>query len=152
MKKILIMVVATGFLFACNTGGEKGKAPLTEPLTVNQADHPEQPQALALNNGAKWKADSTTLMNVALLQQIVSDPKNGSLDNYSKMAEGLQAGLNKMVSECKMKGDDHEALHHWLEPLIEQTKELKSAASTEDARAIFSRIKKQINLFSQYFG
>ena len=56
-----------------------------------------------------------------------------------------------MVNECKMKGADHEALHHWLEPVMKKTKELKSANSVENARTIFDEIEKQINLFPQYF-
>jgi len=56
-----------------------------------------------------------------------------------------------MVSECKMKGADHEALHHWLEPIMEKAKELKNANSIETARTIFGEIEKQINLFHQYF-
>jgi hypothetical protein len=56
-----------------------------------------------------------------------------------------------MVSECKMKGDDHEALHHWLEPLMEKTKELKKAESIEAAGVISVEIEKQVDLFSQYF-
>ncbi len=50
-----------------------------------------------------------------------------------------------------MKGADHEALHHWLEPVMKKTKELKSANSVENARTIFDEIEKQINLFPQYF-
>ena len=111
----------------------------------------EPATGLVLNNGAKWKADSTTALNVALLKKIISGTNKETLQNYSQTAIELQDGLNKMISECKMKGADHEALHHWLEPLMEKTKELKKANNIENAKTIFGEIEKQINLFSQYF-
>ena len=80
-----------------------------------------------------------------------SGAKKESLENYLQTAAAIQDGLNKMISECKMKGADHEALHHWLEPLMDKTKELKNANSIETARTISGEIEKQINLFLQYF-
>ena len=90
-------------------------------------------------------------MNVEILQNIIAAAKKESLENYLQTAAGLQDGLNKMVVECKMKGADHEALHHWLEPLIEKTKALKNANNIENAGTIFGEIENQINLFPQYF-
>ncbi|HEY9664027.1 MAG TPA: hypothetical protein V6C65_36715, partial [Allocoleopsis sp.] len=58
---------------------------------------------------------------------------------------------DKMISECKMKGDDHEALHHWLELLIENTAKLKAASNKEEAEGIFGELQKQVSLFPQYF-
>ena len=33
-----------------------------------------------------------------------------------------------------MKGPDHDALHQWLEPLLEETKVLKNTTKVESAR------------------
>lgn len=151
MKQILTILLAANLLLACNAGNEKEKTTTTAPAAETHADHGEQATELALNNGEKWKADSTTLQNVALLQKIVSGTKQENLENHLKIAASLQDGLNKMVSECKMKGADHEALHHWLEPIMEKTKELKNANSIETARTIFGEIEKLLNLFPQYF-
>lgn len=151
MKQILTILLATSLLLACNAGNEKEKITTTAPAAETIANHAEQAIGLTLNNGAKWKADSTTLLNVALLQQLISGAKKESLGNYLQTAAGLQEGINKMVSECKMKGADHEALHHWLEPIMEKTKELKNANNIETASTIFGEIEKQLNLFPQYF-
>ena len=151
MKQILTILLATSLLLACNAGNEKEKNTAPAPAAETHADHAEQATGLTLNNGTKWKADSTTLLNVDLLQNIITSVKKESLENYSQTAIGLEDGLNKMVGECKMKGADHEALHHWLEPIMEKTKELKNANNIETARTIFGEIEKQINLFPQYF-
>jgi len=151
MKQILTIFLATSLLLACNAGIEKKKITAPAPAAENHADHAEQATGLTLNNGTKWKADSTTLLNVDLLQNIITSVKKESLENYSQTAIGLEDGLNKMVGECKMKGADHEALHHWLEPIMEKTKELKNVNNIETARTIFGEIEKQFNLFPQYF-
>jgi len=151
MKKILTMLLATSLLLACNSRNDKENSTASDTATETNQEHAEKVTGLVLNNGSKWKADSTTLLKVALLQNIVSGAKKESLENYNQTAKQLQDGLNKMVSECKMKGADHDALHQWLEPLMEKTKELKNTTATENALVLLSEIEKQINLFPQYF-
>ena len=151
MKQIQTILLATSLLLACNAGNDKEKTTATEPATENHSDHAKQATGLVLNNGAKWKVDSTTLTNVALLKNIVLNAKKESLETYLQTATALQDGLSKMINECKMKGADHDALHQWLEPLMEKTKELKNANSIENAGTISGEIEKQINLFPQYF-
>lgn len=151
MKKILTIFLATSLLLACSSGNNKEKKSPSDPNTENHQEHVEKATGLVLNNGAKWKADSTTLLNVALLQTIVSSAKKESLENYIQTATQLQGGLSKMVNECKMKGADHDALHQWLEPLMEKTKELKKVTTIENAASALSEIEIHINLFVQYF-
>ena len=86
-----------------------------------------------------------------LLKDIVFGAKKESLENCIQTASELQNSLNKMVAECKMKGADHEALHHWLEPIMEKTKELKEVTTTGKAATILNEIEKQVDLFNQYF-
>ncbi|MCK9402101.1 MAG: hypothetical protein M0Q26_01750 [Chitinophagaceae bacterium] len=150
MKRALTMLLATGLLLACNSQNEKENSTTAEPATENH-EHTEKANGLVLNNGAKWKADSTTLANAAGLQGIVSNAKKESLENYLQTASRLESGLSKMVNECKMNGADHDALHQWLEPLMQKTKELKKATASENAAAVLGDIEKQISLFAQYF-
>lgn len=148
MKKILTLILAAGFLLACNSKNEKSTT--AEPVVKNH-EHAEKASGLVLNNGAKWKADSSTFVNVVLLKSIVSGAGQESLENYMQKATQLTDGLSKMVRECKMKGADHDALHHWLEPLMQKVKDLNKATTTESAAAGMSEIDKQLNLFAQYF-
>lgn len=151
MKKILTVLLATGLILACNSGTDNEKSTAIDPASETHHEQEEKATGLALNNGAKWKADSTTLLNVTLLQNIVAGTKKESPGNYMQTAAQLQDGLNKMVNECKMKGADHDALHQWLEPLLEKTKDLKNVTSNEDAAAILHEIENHISLFTQYF-
>lgn len=146
MKVILVIWLATNLLLACNSPNNKENREASDTSIVIQ-----KPSEPGLNNGAKWKADSTTISNVALLQGIVSNARKETPGDYNQTATQVEAGLNKMIIECKMTGRDHDALHRWLEPIIEKTKELKAATTTEKAAATFNEIEKQINGFTQYF-
>ncbi len=147
MRKILEIVLAITFLLACNAGNDKQE----DKGLKHEHEHELKETGLVLNNGVKWKADSITIANVALLQSIVSHTKKERLEDYLQSATALQKGLDKMVSECKMKGAAHEALHHWLVPLMKETKALTQANTTENAAALFYEVEKTISLFSQYF-
>ena len=152
MKIVPVIFLLIAALFeACHSPATKeNESPFGTVVETPRQSNEQYPE-LALNNGAKWKADSTTVLNVGIMQNIIAAAKKESLENYLQTAAGLQDGLNKMVVECKMKGADHEALHHWLEPLMEKTKALKNANNIENAGTIFGEIENQINLFPQYF-
>ncbi len=151
MKRIVAILLAAGFLLACNQGSDHARDEHAKPLEEKHQDHENNSAGLVLNNGAKWKADSPTRVNVALLQDIASKSKQGSLNDYHQTAGRLQEGLNKMVKECKMQGPDHDALHKWLQPLVENTKELAKQTTAENAAVSLKKIEQQLGLFPQYF-
>ncbi len=150
MKKIFAVVVLSFILWGCsNQGHSENKGADTAAESGHQ--HETNMGNPGLNNGAKWKADTATLSNVALLKTIVSTSKNDSPENYILTAAEFQDGLNKMIQDCNMKGPGHDALHRWLEPLLEETNVLKSATKVENARETLHKIEEQLNLFTQYF-
>lgn len=153
MKNILIASLLGFLLVACKTK-QTSEPNSQQPAMENQQaiDHPEH--KLSLNQGAKWKSDLATLENVKNLQSIVEQAvktPGPTLETYQNTAAGLQAGLDKMIRECRMKGPDHDALHLWLEPLIQQVSTFKENKSTEDASSQLNLIQKQIDLFADYF-
>ena len=138
----------TAFFVACNQSTNKTEAD-------EHADHAQEDNvALTLNNGAKWKADSITNHNVVNLKTIADNFRIKpfpSMDDYQILGGDLQNGLNKMIQECKMSGPDHEALHHWLNPILQETSKLKNAADTSAGRTIFKSLDKQIDDYHTYF-
>jgi hypothetical protein len=148
MKRIIFELLCSGFLFACNQNSD-------------QADHHAhvdtasvQQTQLTLNNGAKWKADSITNHNVVILKTIADNFKIKpfpSSNDYRILSSDLSNALNQMIQQCKMTGPDHEALHHWLEPVLEKNKELKNISDTANASKIFVSIDHRIDDYSNYF-
>lgn len=151
MKYVSLVLLSTGLLLACRSANDPKESAPADSVATTQEQHAEHAEGLALNKGAKWQADSTTRVNVTLLQRTIADAKTAKTANYLQTAAALQEGLNKMVKECTMQGPDHDALHQWLEPLMEKVKTLKQADTAEKASAILADIEKHLDLFTQYF-
>jgi len=148
MKKTLFILAFASFLFACNS--DSGKKETIE----SEIHQGHDTSALSLNNGAKWKADSITNANVGKLKRMTDSFKINSFPavaEYRLLGDDLSNGLNIMIQECKMTGPDHEALHHWLEPILSETKELKNTSDTAKGRTIFNSLDKNIDSYNTYF-
>jgi hypothetical protein len=148
MKKSLFILLCTSLLFACNQTPDKSK---DDKHVIHDI---KQNSELALNNGSKWKADSVTNHNVANLRSTADNFKlksTSSVSNYQKLSADLNTGLNKMIKECKMTGSDHDALHMWLQPILEENAELKNNTDTEIAGTIFKSIDKRLDNYNNYF-
>ena len=148
MKTILFTIGAMLFLYSCSNreqGSNNTEIKNAKEVTTEK---------LELNNGNKWKADSITNINVKNLQAIIQKYNAGadkSLVASTSIGTELQAGIDKMISECKMKGPDHEALHKWLEPLIGAASKLKKTTSGNEATSLIKEIDERLNMYGQYF-
>jgi CRISPR/Cas system CSM-associated protein Csm2 small subunit len=152
--KTIVFLITIGIMTSCNSpAGNKTETPKKDSVKVTPDEHSEH-ETLSLNNGNKWKADSVTNNNVKNLQNIIDNfnrRQDKSLTAYKNAAADLQSGLDKMISECKMQGPDHEALHKWLEPLIEKVKTLKQSSTKEDAVTTLEAIIVHLKLYTEYF-
>jgi hypothetical protein len=148
MKKILFTLLSTAFLFACNQNSHQQD--LNEPQATENVQNAE----LTLNNGAKWKADSITNHNVVNLKTMTDNFRIKpfpSKNDYLILSSDLSNGLNQMIQQCKMTGPDHEALHRWLEPVLQENKQLKQISDTTNGRKIFHAIDERIDDYHNYF-
>jgi hypothetical protein len=146
MKKILLILVIS-VLVACNSDSVKKQPTDT---THQQHDSAE----LTLDNGSKWKADSITNHNIVNLKTMADNFRIKPFPNvneYHLLGNDLSNGLNTMIQQCKMTGPGHEVLHHWLEPILNETKELKNVNDTASGRAIFQTLDKHIDTYHTYF-
>ncbi len=152
MIRILTILLLAGCLSCNSQSSSESKEAIAKDTGLHENNNSSE--KLALNSGAKWKADSTTNNNVKNLLAIIEVFRSGadkSLTGYKKAADNLQQGLDKMISECKMQGPDHDALHKWLEPLIGQVATLKQASTEVGADKLFEAIHAHVNLYTQYF-
>jgi hypothetical protein len=152
MKKYLIILLLANCMWACNSEQRAGNK---ESVNASEMEHhQDSTEKLELNNGVKWKADSITNKNVRSLKSIVENFNNGpdkTIPATKKVAGDLQQGLDRMISECKMQGPDHTALHKWLEPLIAGVSKLKQVSTETEAARTIEAIHTQLNLYNQYF-
>ncbi len=155
MKRLVAVLFAISILFSCNTQENKEKRDTGPAIEKEHETHSDGgSEGLSLNNGNKWKADASTNNNVKALLVIVDElntRKDKTLVNYHNAATDLQAGVEKMVKECRMQGADHAALHKWLEPLMKQVSAFQKSATEEQAEKEFHSIHEQLNLYEKYF-
>ncbi len=149
MKKIVYLFIGMTLLFSCNQGNNKQRAE-NNTGSIQAVDD----TSLTLNNGDKWKADSSTYSNVMDLKNTSDMFKIQpfpSLNEYHILGNDLIKEINKMIHECKMTGPDHEALHKWLEPILENANQLKTLSDTAAAKLIFQVIDARIYEYRNYF-
>lgn len=153
MKSLRLLPVAffvvLGFMISCNNSNDKPEVQSTEVEHSHVSS-----DTLALNNGDKWKADSATNHNVIKMKMIAENFSVApfpSMDEYKMVAADLQTSIDTMMRQCSMKGEPHDQLHKWLEPLIKETKELKNAGDTTQARPLFTSINERIHNYKNYF-
>lgn len=147
MKKYLLILSGI-LIFACNQSSNKTN---TDEKAIHKVDTSNE---LTLNNGAKWKADSITNQNVINLKTIADNFRIKpfpSANDYQILSGDLSNALSQMIQQCKMSGPDHDALHHWLEPILEENKQLKNISDTTDAKKVFKSIDTRIDDYHNYF-
>ena len=110
------MVLATLFLFSCNTKTEQ--EPTADQPTVETEVHEHvTDEPLQLNEGQKWKVDDNMMVHIAQMEQDIA-----SLDqpkDFEQLSENLNKNLGLLTSNCTMEGQAHDELHKWLLPYID---------------------------------
>jgi hypothetical protein len=153
MKRILSvgMVLIWAVISGCGESDQETGAMRNPEIETPALQSPEEDEKLVLNNGEKWKADSITNANVAIIESIISNNKPVSLEDYLKAAGEIKQSLNKLIKDCRMKGPDHDALHHWLEPFLATHKQLSEVKTVEEAQAIYKELDAQIRVYPEFF-
>lgn len=154
MKRYIIFVMLFIIVWACNNNRYSANKKLIDSSAAGHLQFETTTDKLLLNKGTKWKSDSSTNNNVKGLLVIIESFNSGadkSLLAYRNTADGLQNGLDKMIKECKMQGPDHDALHKWLEPLIEQLAKFKKASTEAETAQSLEAIHAQVNIYAKYF-
>ena len=158
MKRIISVFLCAAILSACDssTSIKAGDEDHSHGTVENNSteNHEMHIEGLTLNNNAKWNGDEATNNNVKNLENILQDFKASAppvTSDYVSLSNYLQGGLDKMISECRMKGEDHDALHKWLEPLIGKVKNLKLVGDVETGESATRDIKAHVEVYHQFF-
>lgn len=151
---LVLVVVLLSFAVGCNSDSDAHHHNHDQVTHDEGHDHVASTE-LTLNNGAKWQLDTSTSKNVVELKTMTNmfavDP-SPSASEYNVYGNDMINGINKMIQECTMTGEDDAALHRWFLPIMRQSNELKSISDTSGARNIFDSIKVRVDVFPQYFA
>ena len=146
MKVLVLLIAVLMFSAGCSDSEHNTKG--------HEVHEKEDAGKLALNNGKKWTADSITNVNVKDLQAVIEKfnaSENKSLALYKTTGAELQTGINKLVNDCKMEGPDHDALHQWLLPLIDEVSKLNRSVAEAEATEHMKATRQRLLLYADYF-
>ena len=151
----ILFLFSTGVLLSCSSPNTQNAQTESAKDSTVQGHHDAKSEgALTLNNGKKWKADSITNFNVKALQKTANDFRAGNkntIDEYHSAGKNLENGINKLLADCKMQGAEHEALHKWILPVLEDIKKINAANETGSAETAFAGILEKLNNYNNYF-
>lgn len=82
----------------------------------------EELDGLTLNEGAKWKVDTSTYDGMLEVSSIL-----GIFDgeDFKQLGKDIKKELKNVINQCKMRGEDHDQYHIVLHAMLEEAKELK---------------------------
>ena len=140
MKKLLILLTIA--IAACNSQvktEQKG----------NENANGNTTTTVPLNKGNKWKADEATKKNVAGMVKVVNDSIYADATKRRQLYATLQSKIDTLVSQCRMQGAEHDALHVWLEKVLKDMKEMKK--EDNEYREAYAALKRDIESFYGFF-
>lgn len=156
MKKIILLLSATCFLFAaCNDNGN-GNTANEESATeqhAEEADHSHDglPTELALNDGAKWQINQEMRPFIEKQAEVTKNFVDNKDQDYKRLGQDLYELNTDLIKSCTMKGPDHDMLHVWLDPHIKLLKSLKDLEGTDGGEQLVADINLSFESFNKYF-
>lgn len=156
ITKITTAILFLGLAVSCGTSQEHDQEEVnTEVADEHEADtHEEATEVkLSLNDGAKWNSDESTFSGMKRLELTLynfgEDNSDPVLADYNKLGEAL-ANIDKdIISQCSMKGKDHDQLHILLGPMLGNVDVIKNG---EDVAAANENIEALSQSISQFFA
>ena len=146
---------------ACNNAASTSEPANTGQEPVHQHDatiheySTEAAQGLSLNNGQKWQTDESTRKHAAKLNNMINDfekQADKSLSAHHSLADKTQEELQQLINDCTMEGPDHDALHLWLEPVLNDVKALKKTATDEDVQTAAANLSEDVRKYNEFFN
>ncbi len=123
----VIATVSTVLVLGCGPGTSEEHRADHHAHGVGTTAHPDS---------ARWQANGETTDGIHGMQVLADGyPANGLTSGL--LRDSLDARMSMIFERCTMKGEAHDALHHYLLPLqdlIDHIPEEKSAAQLDSLR------------------
>jgi hypothetical protein len=162
LDKSKLPVIALTLLLLAGCGGnsekeegESDKAPERSKKEKKSSKEEEAHQGksamLKLNDGQKWKADSSTKAGVEAMQKIVDKhAPSDSLRAYQTLGDTLNGEFQRIFERCSMEGPGHDQLHNFLLPIKKDIQGLRSE-ELKQAKEAKRSLGKRLPKFDEYF-
>ena len=121
---------------------------------TNKAADSTMADTTGLNAGAKHAVDtaiSRSFIELKNMTDMFAINPTPPADAYQIYGNDMSTGLDRMRKAYDSTGDADDAMNQWINPMIRQSDQLKTVTDTSVGRRVFDSIKKQVDMFDQYF-
>ena len=95
-SKIIIILTFSLFLFACKN---KSSENTDKEITSQEVHHHDnENNAIALNNGKKWKVDDSMMIHIHNMENDINSFEAKSVNDYPIIAEKLKNNIELLTS------------------------------------------------------
>lgn len=150
MNKILVILSLIAISCSNNASQVEANAKDEDEHEQHEMATTRDSTTLQLNDGAKWKADDATRKNVAAIVKVITGSSNTGEKNRTLFTRQFRAKVDTLLQQCKMKGPDHDALHAWLEQVLQDLKKVERA-DKDEYQTSYARLKTDVERFYIFF-
>lgn len=140
MKKLVL--IGVGILLLNGCANEQGKKQENEIVSED---------GLHLNNGEKWQVNPETHEGMKQLKVILENADPLTLDDFHSMGNSCTEQTNFIITNCSMKGEEHNQLHLVLHPILEAISELKESSDLVEANDAIEKLSSNLNDYFEFF-
>lgn len=149
IRKRFVIVLLAGFsLLSCNNTSTTDQE---VEAVLHEDHHHDDGEAIALDNGQKWKVNDEMTPFVQTGKQLLDTYTETNDTDYKKLAEEMEGQNSQLIKSCTMDGKSHDELHKWLHPHLELVNKLSDAEDSDAAMKVVNELKESYAMFSQYF-
>ncbi|MCB0484283.1 MAG: hypothetical protein KDC37_06945 [Flavobacteriales bacterium] len=129
MTKYLTIILSVTFLWACSDHHDHAEGHKhnhgDEKAHKHSAGVAEQPAAVTLDNGARWKANPETTEGIAKMRLLIEGAENAESLDVEVLRDMLHKEFRMIFQKCTMEGEAHEQLHNYLFPLKDKMEKMQ---------------------------
>ena len=106
---------------------------------------------IVLNKGEKWVVVPEMMGIIQTMKSDVNAFDGINIEEHKVLATKLQDNINKLTSNCTMKGQGHDELHKWLLPFLDMVEAYNKATSAQEAQNTYNTIQASFSSVNNYF-
>lgn len=156
---LITIISLAGLLFSCGNAAQHDHDSSNTETEANEQQSETHEAAtkikLSLNNGAKWNSDESTFTGMKRLELTLynfkNDNKEPSVADYNKLGVALANIDNDIISQCSMKGKDHDQLHILLAPMLANVDVIKNREDLVEIKVNTEALNEALVKFFEHF-
>ena len=153
--KIITLTIVSLLLLSCGNTTNDQTNELTAPLTQQEQSHDDPIPAISLNNGTRWNSDQSTFTGMKRLEFTLYNFRvgkhNPTIADYNTLGDALANIDNEIISQCSMKGKDHDQLHILLAPMLANVDVIKNDQDMVKVKGNTEELSAALVLFFEHF-